>query len=49
MPILACSRHPKARGARVVFTALHGTGRLTVLPVLQEADSKPVGTHTGRV
>ena len=34
---LACSRHPKARGARVVFTALHGTGRLTVLPVLQEA------------
>jgi phosphoglucomutase/phosphomannomutase len=34
---LECSRSPMARSARVVFTALHGTGRRTVLPVLQEA------------
>ena len=34
---IACSRSPTARSARVVFTALHGTGRLTVLPVLQRA------------
>jgi len=34
---VACSLDPSARSARVVFTALHGTGRRTVLPVLRRA------------
>lgn len=34
---VACSRHPQARSAHVVFTALHGTGLFTVPPVLRAA------------
>ena len=34
---LRCSRRPQARGAKVVFTALHGTGRRTVYALLQAA------------
>lgn len=34
---VACSLDPQARSARVVFTALHGTGLYTVPPVLRAA------------
>jgi phosphoglucomutase len=32
-----CARHPEARSAHIVFTPLHGTGRATVVPVLEAA------------
>lgn len=35
--VLAAGRVSQARSARVVFTALHGTGRRTALPVLEAA------------
>lgn len=37
---LALSRHPESRELSIVFTALHGTGTRTVLPVLREAGFK---------
>lgn len=34
---IACSQHPRARSAHVVFTPLHGTAEATVAAVLSEA------------